>query len=222
MPTSSPPALETSSLYPETSRTSPERHLEINPNTNTSSLAGHIHAVLGALGENPERAGLRDTPERVAHAFRSLTIGAAMDPVSLLRSGLIRAATPEMVLVPGVEFCALCERYLLPFFGRVYVAYFPDETTADAETIDRVIDVLARRLQTQERLTHQIHDVFVETLAPRGVATVIRAQHTSILMQGPEKQHPELMTYTCSGAFRDPENEAALTWLMSGRSADHR
>ena len=184
------------------------------------SVAGHIRAMLGTLGEGLVREEMQKTPERVARAFRFLTNGLAVDAQAWLRSALVETANPEMVLVRNVEYYALSERYLLPFFGQAHVGYIPAQYSVDFSTVIRLIDVLARRLQTQERLTRQIHDALEHELAPRGVVVALEAQHTALLMQGIEKQHARTMTYAASGAFRKPEYTGAFAEIVRGQAAN--
>ena len=167
----------------------------------TASLAEHVHEVLTTLGEDPEREGLVRTPERVAKAYQFLTHGYAMDPHAVLRSALFEESYSEMVLVKDVEVFSLCEHHMLPFFGKAHIAYIPDGKIVGLSKIPRVVDVFARRLQVQERLTIQIRDAVQEVLEPQGVAVVIEARHLCMMMRGAEKQNSMTSTSAMSGEF---------------------
>jgi GTP cyclohydrolase I len=143
----------------------------------TDALSGHVHDILTLLGEDPDREGLVKTPERVAKAYQYLTHGYQMDPRAILESALFEEDYSEMILVRDIEVYSLCEHHMLPFFGKAHVAYIPDGRIVGLSKIPRVVDVFARRLQVQERLTLQIRDAIEEVLRPLGVAVVIEAKH---------------------------------------------
>ncbi len=167
----------------------------------TESLAGKVSEILSVLGENPEREGLVKTPERVAKAYQFLTHGYSLDPDEILRSALFEESYSEMILVKDIELYSLCEHHMLPFFGKVHVAYIPNGKIVGLSKIPRVVDVFARRLQVQERLTIQIRDAIDRVLQPMGAAVVIEAQHLCMMMRGAEKQHSHTTTSGMSGEF---------------------
>ncbi len=168
----------------------------------TAALAAHQREVLRLLGEDPEREGLARTPERVGKALQFLTHGYGLDPEAILRSALFAENYSEMILVRDIEVYSLCEHHMLPFFGKAHVAYIPNGHIVGLSKIPRVVDVFARRLQVQERLTHQIHEVIQHVLAPQGVAVVIEAQHLCMMMRGVEKQNSKTITSALRGTFR--------------------
>ncbi|MDA8696131.1 GTP cyclohydrolase I FolE, partial [Flavobacteriales bacterium] len=153
------------------------------------NMAEHYRAILTATGEDPDREGLQKTPERAAKALAYLTQGMGQDPASILRSALFEEDCEEMVIVRDIEVFSLCEHHMLPFLGKAHVAYLPEGSITGLSKIPRVVDVFARRLQVQERLTRQIRDCIQETLNPKGVAVVIEARHLCMQMRGVEKQH---------------------------------
>ena len=167
----------------------------------TASLASDVRRILETIGEDPEREGLVKTPERVAKAYQFLTHGYGMDPHAILRSALFEESYSEMVLVKDIEIFSLCEHHVLPFFGKAHVAYIPDGRIVGLSKIPRVVDVFARRLQVQERLTIQIRDAVEEVLRPLGVAVVIEARHLCMMMRGAEKQNSATTTSAMSGEF---------------------
>lgn len=193
-----------------------QRTDKYNPET-TSYLAERVHDMLAALGENPEREGLLKTPERVAKAHQFLTHGYAMDPRAILESALFEEDYSEMILVKDIEVYSLCEHHMLPFFGKAHVAYIPQGRIVGLSKIPRVVDVFARRLQVQERLTIQIRDAIQEVLNPMGVAVVIEAQHLCMMMRGAEKQNSVTTTSAMSGEFlQNPTTRAEFTRLING------
>ncbi len=182
----------------------------------TERLADLTRQQLALLGEDPEREGLVKTPERVAKALQFLTHGYAMDPDAILRSALFAEDYSQMVLVRDIELFSQCEHHLLPFFGKAHVAYIPDGHIVGLSKIPRVVDVFARRLQVQERLTIQIRDAIDRVLRPAGVAVVIEAQHLCMMMRGAEKQHSHTTTSAMSGVFLEsPETRAEFMRLIS-------
>jgi GTP cyclohydrolase I len=182
---------------------SPEHYerRDIYHDEKTDVLAGHTRTILRLLGENPEREGLLKTPERVAKAQQFLTHGYGLDPHVILRSALFEEDYNEMILVRDIEVYSLCEHHMLPFFGKAHVAYIPAGKIVGLSKIPRVVDVFARRLQVQERLTIQIRDAIQEVLEPQGVAVVIEAQHLCMMMRGAEKQNSFTATSAMSGEF---------------------
>jgi GTP cyclohydrolase I len=169
----------------------------------TAALAELTRTQLALVGEDPAREGLVKTPERVAKAMQFLTHGYDMDPDEVLRSALFAEDYREMVLVKDIEVYSLCEHHMLPFFGKAHVAYIPNGHIVGLSKIPRLVDVYARRLQVQERLTIQIRDAIQRVLQPEGVAVVIEAQHLCMMMRGAEKQNSSTTTSAMSGVFLD-------------------
>jgi GTP cyclohydrolase I len=165
-----------------------------------------IRSILTKIGEDPKRDGLTRTPERVDEAFRFLTSGYRMDPDQLLNKALFDVAYDEMVIVRDIEVFSLCEHHLLPFFGKAHVGYIPNGRVIGLSKIPRLVDMYARRLQVQERLTTQIAETINEKIHPRGVAVVIEAQHLCMIMRGVEKQNSVAVTSSMLGAFKDDQN----------------
>jgi GTP cyclohydrolase I len=164
-------------------------------------IAENIHAVLGHLGEDPNRQGLLKTPERVAKAYTFITQGYQQDARKILRSAMFDEDYSEMVLVKDIELYSLCEHHMLPFFGKAHIAYIPDGKIVGLSKIPRIVDVFARRLQVQERLTIEVRDAIQETLNPMGVAVVIEASHLCMQMRGVSKQNSVTTTSAFSGVF---------------------
>jgi GTP cyclohydrolase I len=165
-----------------------------------------IRSILTQIGEDPERDGLVNTPRRVDQAMRFLTSGYQMDPDELLNKALFDVAYDEMVIVRDIETFSLCEHHLLPFFGKCHVGYIPNGRVIGLSKIPRLVDMYARRLQVQERLTTQIAETINEKIHPRGVAVVIEAQHLCMIMRGVEKQNSVAVTSSMLGAFKDDQN----------------
>jgi GTP cyclohydrolase IA len=169
----------------------------------TDAIAPHIKEVLRMLGEDPEREGLLRTPERSARALKFLTSGYTANIEEIVNSALFDVEYDEMVIVRDIEFFSMCEHHLLPFFGKMHVAYLPDKKVIGLSKIPRLVDVFARRLQIQERLTQQVAEIIQERVKPRGVAVVCEARHFCMMMRGVEKQHSGAITSAMLGAFRD-------------------
>jgi GTP cyclohydrolase I len=161
-----------------------------------------VRQTLNAIGEDPEREGLLRTPERVASAYTELLAGYRTDPVALLNEALFEVAYDEMVLVRDIEFYSLCEHHMLPFIGRAHVAYIPKGQVVGLSKIPRIVDMFARRLQLQERMTRQIADFVDELLDPHGVAVVVEALHLCAMMRGVKKHEARMTTSAMLGAFR--------------------
>jgi GTP cyclohydrolase IA len=168
-------------------------------------LASNIKSILSEIGENTERDGLLKTPERVAKSMEFLTNGYDKDPSEILKSAMFAEDYSQMVLVKDIELYSLCEHHMLPFFGKAHVAYIPNGNIVGLSKIPRIVDVFARRLQVQERLTDEIKDCLQDTLNPIGVAVVIEAQHLCMQMRGVEKQHSSTTTSAFSGIFMSDE-----------------
>ncbi len=164
-------------------------------------LAKNIKSILSKIGEDPRREGLIKTPERVAKSMSFLTNGYKENPSKILTSAMFAENYSQMVLVKDIEVYSLCEHHMLPFFGKAHIAYIPDGHIVGLSKIPRVVDVFARRLQVQERLTDEIKDCLQDTLQPKGVAVVIEAQHLCMQMRGVAKQHSSTTTSAFSGIF---------------------
>jgi GTP cyclohydrolase IA len=177
------------------------RKIEKYNSVKTEELSAHYQKILSLLGEDPAREGLLKTPLRVAKAMQFLLQGYEIDPVKILESAMFREEYRQMVIVKDIEIFSMCEHHLLPFFGKAHVAYIPNGYITGLSKIARVVDVFARRLQVQERLTSQIKECIHNTLKPLGVAVVIEAQHLCMQMRGIQKQHSITTTSDFTGAF---------------------
>ena len=166
-------------------------------------IRDHVRAILAGIGEDPEREGLLKTPERVEKAFRFLTRGYEQDPKEILNAALFTVTYDEMVVVKDIDLYSLCEHHLLPFAGKAHVAYLPNGKVVGLSKIPRLVDIFARRLQVQERLTVQIAEAIRDKVKPRGVAVVIEAVHFCMMMRGVEKQNSVAITSCMLGAFRE-------------------
>jgi len=168
----------------------------------SATLPELVREMLLRLGENPERDGLQSTPERVERSLRFLTRGYQEDPAGILNGALFEVPYDEMVIVKDIEMFSLCEHHMLPFFGKVHVAYVPKGRVVGLSKIPRLVDCFARRLQVQERLTTQIAEAIQEAIQPWGVGVVIEARHLCMMMRGVEKQHSAAVTSHMLGGFR--------------------
>jgi GTP cyclohydrolase I len=173
------------------------------PDDRLDALAEASRRMLGMLGEDPDRDGLRRTPRRVAESLAWLTRGTHLDAADAVGDATFDVAHDQMVLVRDVEFYSLCEHHMLPFYGRAHVAYVPDGRVVGLSKIPRVVEVFARRLQVQERLGEQVADALETLLRPRGVGVVLEAQHLCMMMRGVEKQNSRTVTSALRGVFRD-------------------
>ena len=183
-----------------------------------SVISDKYKSILGEIGEDVDREGLIKTPERVAKALAFMTSGMDCVPSDILKSAIFTEDNDEMVLVRNIEVFSLCEHHMLPFFGKAHVAYIPNGKIVGLSKIPRIVDAFARRLQVQERLTEQIRDCINETLAPRGVAVVIEAQHLCMQMRGVEKQGCVTTTSAFTGAFLDdPKTRKEFISLIDRR-----
>ena len=179
------------------------------------ALRHHYTQILHLLGENPEREGLVKTPERVSKAMRFLTQGMAQSPEEILRSAMFKEDYRQMVIVKDIDFYSLCEHHMLPFFGKVHIGYIPNGYITGLSKLPRVVDVFARRLQVQERLTMQIKDCIQSALNPLGVIVVIEAQHMCMQMRGVEKQNSYTTTSDFTGAFREAKTREEFMQLIT-------
>ncbi len=178
----------------------------------------HVHEILALIGEDTDREGLLKTPERVAKSMLALTRGYEMDPVEILNSAKFKEPYNQMVIVRDIEFYSLCEHHMLPFFGKVHVAYIPNGYITGLSKIPRVVDVYSHRLQVQERLTLQIKECIQQALNPLGVMVVIEAKHMCIQMRGVEKQESITTTSDFSGAFAQAKTREEFLNLIKNRS----
>ena len=167
-----------------------------------STISDHMREVLAQLGEDPSREGLMQTPERADKALRFLTSGYSMNLDHIVNGALFTHECDEMVLVKDIEFFSLCEHHLLPFYGKIHVAYLPKKKVIGLSKIPRIVDMFARRLQLQERLTQQVAEAVQQVLDPRGVGVVCEARHFCMMMRGVEKQHSGTVTSAMLGGFR--------------------
>jgi len=167
------------------------------------SIADLVRKMIVQLGEDPDREGLRRTPERFEKALRYLTSGYGQDPEKLLNGAMFSVCYDEMVVVKDIEVYSLCEHHLLPFFGRCHVAYLPNKKVVGLSKIARLVNMYARRLQIQERLTSQIAEAINDKLSPQGVGVIIEARHLCMVMRGVEKQNSMAVSSAMLGAFRD-------------------
>jgi GTP cyclohydrolase I len=170
--------------------------------------------ILNRLGEDPERDGLQQTPSRVEKSMAFLTKGYNEDPGKILRDAMFDVDYDEMVIVKDIEMFSLCEHHMLPFFGKVHVAYIPKGKVIGLSKIPRLVEVFARRLQVQERLTRQIADTIQEAINPQGVGVVIEARHLCMMMRGIEKQNSSTVTSAMVGCFRQKETRAEFLSLV--------
>lgn len=169
------------------------------------AIADAVRTILVSVGEDPTREGLRKTPERVARAYDELLSGYTADPVALVNDAFFDTQYQDMVVVKDIEFFSLCEHHMLPFFGQVHVAYIPDGKVLGLSKIPRIVDMFARRLQLQERMTHEIADFIAELLHPRGVAVIVSGQHMCSSMRGVNKPDSRMLTQVLSGEFEQPD-----------------
>jgi GTP cyclohydrolase IA len=167
-----------------------------------ATMEDHIREILRAIGEDPDREGLQKTPHRIAQALEFLTQGYKTDPEIVINDALFTEDYEEMIVQKDIDFYSLCEHHLLPFFGKAHVAYIPHHKIVGISKLARLVDVYARRLQVQERLTNQIATTIMEKLDALGVAVVIEAEHLCMRMRGVEKQNASVITSSLLGAFR--------------------
>ena len=176
-----------------------------------------IKQLLGALGEDPSREGLRDTPKRVEKAYKFLTSGYDVDIHALINNALFTVDYSEMVIVKDIDFYSLCEHHMLPFFGKCHVAYLPSEKVIGLSKIPRIVDAFSRRLQVQERLTNQIAEIILDTINPLGVGVVMEGTHLCMAMRGVEKQNSYAVTSAMLGTFRtDARTRSEFLTLIRG------
>jgi GTP cyclohydrolase I len=187
----------------------------------SDSFAPEVRRILEAVGEDPDREGLLRTPERVEASLRWLTRGYAMSVEDAVGGAVFEEAHQSMILVRDIELYSLCEHHLLPFYGRAHVAYIPDGRIVGLSKLPRIVEVFARRLQVQERLTDQIADAVMDVLRPAGVGVVVDAAHFCMMMRGIEKQNSRTVTSALRGAFRDdPKTRDEFLRLAHARTTD--
>ena len=201
-----------------------EANFQINSNGNGSKpdihkphLESAVREILFHIGEEPEREGLVGTPDRVARMYDELTSGYHTDPIKLINGALFDVDYDEMVVVKDIEFYSLCEHHMLPFFGRAHVAYIPDGKVIGLSKIPRIVEMFARRLQVQERMTKQIADFLEEVLHPLGVAVVVEGAHMCSMMRGVKKANASMTTSTMLGGFRQDSKTRAEFMNHIGR-----
>ena len=195
-----------------------EHHLAASGvNTKEPSIANMTRKMIEMVGEDPEREGLRRTPERFERALRYLTSGYEQDPEKIMNGAIFDTCYDQMVVVKDIELFSLCEHHMLPFFGKCHVAYIPDKKVVGLSKIPRLVNMFSRRLQIQERLTNQIAQAIQSCIRPLGVGVVIEARHLCMVMRGVEKQNSETMTSAVLGSFRDCQQTREEFLSLIGR-----
>jgi GTP cyclohydrolase IA len=199
---------------------------DIGPEPSTASsepgraLEEAVRTLLSEIGEDPQRAGLAATPQRVRRMYTELTAGYRVDPEALLDGASFEVDYDEMVVVRDIEFYSLCEHHLLPFYGRAHVGYLPRGRIIGLSKIPRIVDMYAHRLQVQERMTQEVAGLLMERLEPKGVGCVIEATHLCTMMRGVRKQHATMVTSAMLGTFRRDARTRAEFLTFIGRSSD--
>lgn len=205
-----------------------EEILDFSPNGNHKNGAGHkaglqkaVRTILSHIGEDPDRQGLQRTPERVARMFDELTAGYHVDPIELINEALFDVDYSEMVVVKDIDFYSLCEHHMLPFYGRAHVAYIPNGRVIGLSKIPRIVEMFARRLQVQERMTEQIADLIDQVLEPAGVAVVVEGVHMCSMMRGVKKANASMVTSALRGTLKsDPQIRAEFMEHIGRRRFD--
>jgi len=189
------------------------------PLPQAGKISENVRAILSGLGEDPEREGLERTPERVEKALKFLTGGYTENIPKLVNGALFSVDYDEMVIVKDIEFFSMCEHHMLPFYGKAHVAYIPNGKVIGLSKIPRIVDVFARRLQVQERMTQEIAQTLMDILKPKGVAVACEAQHFCMMMRGVEKQHSATVTSAMLGEFRERKDtrDEFLSLIRGGR-----
>jgi len=183
-------------------------------------IEGYVHAILKELGEDPGRDGLLKTPGRVARSFRFLTSGYEQSPREILNDALFEVSYDEMVVVKDIDFYSLCEHHMIPFFGRAHVAYIPNGKVVGLSKIPRLVEMFARRLQVQERMTTEIAETIEEVLRPKGVGVVVEASHLCMMMRGVERQNAYAISSSLKGSFNeDSKTRSEFMELIRHRRA---
>ncbi|MFZ8960633.1 MAG: GTP cyclohydrolase I FolE [Flavobacteriaceae bacterium] len=194
-------------------------NFNINTVSITEQIKSNYEEIIDLLGEDKDREGLLKTPERASKAMKFLTEGYEKDPKQILQSAMFEEEYNEMVIVKDIELYSLCEHHMLPFFGKAHIAYIPKGRIVGLSKIPRVVDVFARRLQVQERLTEQILDCINDTLQPDGVAVVIEASHMCMMMRGVQKQNSTTTTSGFRGSFKNTDTRNEFLNLIQFRSS---
>lgn len=189
---------------------------EYNPLV-TESIKNSYTNIITQLGEDPNREGILKTPERASKAMQFLTSGYSQDPAQILKSAVFKEDYNEMVIVKDIELYSLCEHHLLPFYGKAHIAYIPNGYVVGLSKLPRLVDVFARRLQVQERLTHEIVNAIWENLKPLGVAVVIEASHMCMMMRGVQKQNSSTTTSAFKGEFQNAKTRAEFMQLIGSK-----
>ena len=174
----------------------------INTPEDKKEIEKAIYTIMQKIGEDPDREGLQGTPNRIARMYDEILSGYKTDPVALVNNALFDVEYDEMIVVKDIEYFSMCEHHMLPFYGRVHVAYIPRDKVIGLSKIPRIVDMFARRLQVQERLTRQIAEMLDDILNPLGVAVVVEGSHLCSMMRGIKKEHPRMITSKMLGAFR--------------------
>jgi len=190
------------------------------PSITSATFEELVREMLVRVGEDPEREGLLETPERYAKALQFLTKGYREDPEEVLRGALFNVDYDEMVIVKDIEMFSLCEHHMLPFFGKVHIAYIPNGRVIGLSKVARLVEIFARRLQVQERLTVQIAETIQKAAAPLGVGVVIEARHLCMMMRGVEKQHSATVTSSMLGAFRAQQTRQEFLSLIHAKNTN--
>ncbi len=183
----------------------------------TEDIKGNFSSIISSLGEDTEREGIVKTPERAAKAMQFLTSGYEMDAAAILKGAMFKEDYDDMVIVKNIELYSLCEHHMLPFFGKAHIAYIPNGHIVGLSKLPRIVDVFARRLQVQERLTHDILECINSTLKPKGVAVVIEASHMCMMMRGVQKQNSTTTTSGFRGQFEKQETRNEFLKLISSQ-----
>ncbi len=197
-----------------------KREIEDLAITPSLDIAGQVRNMLTSLGEDPEREGLLRTPLRFEKAMQYLTSGYTKSLDDLVNDAMFKVDYDEMVIVKDIEFYSLCEHHMLPFYGKVHVAYLPEGKVIGLSKIPRIIDMFSRRLQVQERLTHQIAEAIQEVTQPKGVGVIVEARHFCMMMRGVEKQSSSTVTSSMLGAFRATETRSEFLSLVRRSGVD--
>ena len=185
----------------------------------TDDIAQYYQQIISALGENPEREGLRDTPLRAAKAMQFLTHGYHQSLEEIVNGAVFESQTDEMVLVKDIELYSMCEHHLLPFIGKCHIAYLPNGNVLGLSKFARIVDMYARRMQIQENLTREIAEAVQQVTQARGVAVVIEARHLCMMMRGVEKQNSQMKTSVMLGSFRDNQSTRMEFLSLLGTNA---
>ena len=195
--------------------------LPLNKDAGQVAVENAVYTILENIGEDPERQGLERTPTRVAKAFAELTSGYHVDPQALINDAVFDVAYDELVLVKDIDFYSLCEHHLVPFYGKAHVAYIPNGKVIGLSKIPRIVEMFARRLQVQERMTQQIADFLTEALQPQGVAVVVEGQHMCAAMRGVKKANARMTTSAMTGSFKhNPQTRGEFLEHIA-RHGDH-